>query len=118
MKRFETSLCSEFDPFGGMRVELVTEFAEPFTFWVWLGTHTDAERDRLLVEPLVLLRVQELADDEGLAALIFGVTVESQETVDRDYGGSWFHRLRQYRGRLILVISAEQASLGCGELIR
>lgn len=48
----------------------------------------------LLADPLVLLRVQELADAAGLRSLFRGLTVESQETVDRSYGGSWFNRLR------------------------
>lgn len=94
LKRLQSAMAGEFDPLGVTRVETVTAFAAPFTFWVWLGTDTDAERDRLQADPLVFLRVEELAAAEGLGSLLRGLTVESQETVDRDYEGSWFYRLR------------------------
>jgi len=59
---------------------------------IWLVTETDAERDAvcqngspraLVVEHLLTAGVR--AD---LAAYA-GVTVESQETVDREFGGNW-----------------------------
>lgn len=94
MKRLMKTVASEFDLLGVTRVETVAAFAEPFQFWVWPGTDTDADRDRLRADPLVLPRVQELAADEGLDSLFRGLTVESRQAVDRDYGDSWFLRLR------------------------
>lgn len=76
------------------RVEYVVGFDVPFRFWVWLGTGSDGERDRLASWPGLAAEVSELARASGLGLLYRGVTVESQETVDREYEGSWFYRLR------------------------
>jgi hypothetical protein len=59
---------------------------------VWLGTLTDAERDALAAEPDLASTTRVLVERSGL--FFRGVSVESQETVDRDYEGSWFYRLR------------------------
>ena len=61
---------------------------------MWLGTATDAERDGLASSDLlVALRdvVRGVGFDPGL---ISGVTVQSEQTVARDYAGSWFYALR------------------------
>ena len=60
--------------------------------WVWLGTSTDPERDALRADAGLASAVRRVVERHG--ATVGGVTVESQETVDRDYGGSWFERLR------------------------
>ena len=65
---------------GVTRVEFVASLPRP-DVWVWLGTTTDAERDRL---PALL----------GDALTVAGVTVQSEETVARDHEGSWFYALR------------------------
>jgi hypothetical protein len=64
--------------------------------WAWLGTATDAERDALPERPfrdevLEILRTAGLPEDEVGE---FGTTKQSQETVERDYQGSWFYALR------------------------
>jgi hypothetical protein len=59
---------------------------------IWLVTETDAERDALCREGIPRSQVIEhllRAGVRGDLAHAAGVTVESQETVDRDYGGNW-----------------------------
>ena len=80
---------------GVRRVEFVTAFIEPYDSWVWLGTPTDSERDELLDVPDLLELVSDAIQASGLdLSLITGATAQSQETVDRDYEGSWFYALR------------------------
>jgi hypothetical protein len=64
--------------------------------WVWLGTTTDAERDALAgTEPTLLSKVRRTAERHGFAPeKVCGISVESEETVARDYEGSWFYALR------------------------
>jgi hypothetical protein len=81
---------------GVVRVEFVGAFPELDMLGVWLGTLTDHERDAADRNSLtdqvrhVLLSVgftdAELAD--------LHVVPESQETVDRDYAGSWYYAMR------------------------
>jgi hypothetical protein len=85
------------EAFGGdgvVRVEYVSAFPDQDDAWVRLGTATDAERDGLASSDLlVALRdvVRGVGFDPGL---ISGVTVQSEQTVARDYAGSWFYALR------------------------
>jgi hypothetical protein len=80
---------------GVVRVEPVIAFSPPFDYWLWLGTTTDHERDQLRSNGGVAVRLAELTRLYGPADGAFeGFTVESQETVDREYEGSWFYRLR------------------------
>jgi hypothetical protein len=79
---------------GVVRVEYVIAFSPPFEFWVWLGTTSDSERDALSADPTVDERLRGLARHRGMSELYEGFTVESQETVDREYEGNWFYRLR------------------------
>lgn len=69
-------------PFLGFNVEPV----------VWLVTRLDAERDSVtrhgIPRDLVIQRLEEAGVRSNLAARA-GVTVESEETVDRDHGGNW-----------------------------
>ena len=76
------------------RVEFVVAFEEARDRgpWVWLGTRTDEERDALAADDGLASATRETVGRHGLR--VSGVTVESQETVDRDYDGSWFYRLR------------------------
>jgi len=59
---------------------------------VWLVTRVDAERDMFtqqgIPRDLVAQRLDEAGVRSDLAARV-GVTVESEETVDRDHGGNW-----------------------------
>jgi hypothetical protein len=69
-------------PFLGFHVEPV----------VWLVTHSDAERDLVtehgIPRDLVIQRLEETGVRPDLAARA-GVTVESEETVEREHGGNW-----------------------------
>jgi hypothetical protein len=60
-------------------------------YWVCtIKTKTDDERDRIVKlaqEKEFFLRLRNAAIDAGFTPRAFGV--ESQETVDRDYKGSW-----------------------------
>jgi hypothetical protein len=85
-------------PLGVMRVELVGAFPELNSVGVWLGTMTDHARDRLdraavgdLVRQ-VLLAVGFTPDE--LTDLAVVPESESQETVERDYDGSWYYATR------------------------
>ncbi len=82
---------------GVRRVECVAAFPEQADFAVWLGTVGDREADELRRAPGLRHRVTAVLKEVGfsdvdLAGL--GVAVLSQETVDREYGGSWFLALR------------------------
>lgn len=62
--------------------------------WVWLGTSSDAERDSLATSHGLLGLVRRLLADEVDGIEVSGVTVQSDETVRRDFEGSWFYALR------------------------
>ncbi|GAA5035689.1 hypothetical protein GCM10023335_81740 [Streptomyces siamensis] len=72
----------------------VAAFSEPFYYWVWLGVSTDQERDACRQDVTIDGRVRRVAAEYRMTELYHGFTIESQETVDRDYEGRWFHRLR------------------------
>jgi hypothetical protein len=69
-------------PFLGFHVEPV----------VWLVTTTDAEREAVIQDGIprefVIERLRRAGVRPDLAAGA-GVVVESEETVDRDFGGNW-----------------------------
>ncbi|MGI5405033.1 hypothetical protein ACQEVG_37455 [Streptomyces sp. CA-135486] len=87
-------LLREFATNGVSLVEFVVAFSEPFYYWVWLGVSTDQERDACQQDATVDGRVRRVVAEHDMAELCDGLTIESQETVDRDYEGSWFYRLR------------------------
>lgn len=90
------SLLQTFRGSGVVRIEYVSAFPFQDDAWVWLGTATDAERDALVgTEPVLLSKVRRTSERHGFAPeRVSGVTVQSEETVARDYEGSWFHALR------------------------
>jgi hypothetical protein len=94
LERLTKELRREFRDQGVDHVEYVPAFSAPFDVWVWLGTATDAERDALAADRALDDRVRRAADGCGLAELVTGTTVESKQTVDREYDGQWFYRLR------------------------
>ena len=94
MDRLREALLREFSEDGVVRVEFVPTFSPPFRFWVWLGTDTDARGEELTRDGTVGERIVEAATRLDLGAPYEGFTITSQETVDRDYEGSWFYRLR------------------------
>jgi len=93
MSRIEAGLLDEFRADRVDRVEFVVSFIEPFQFSVWLGTGSDAERDAVQTATIDA-RIRAVAAREGMDTLYRVCTVESQETIDRDFEGSWFYRLR------------------------
>lgn len=60
-----------------------------------IRVQTDAQRDRLTTNPEILPLIAAIADEESERPTEFyGYTVQSQETVDREYEGSWFYAER------------------------
>lgn len=82
---------------GVQHVEFVSAFGTSDEVWVWLATTTDAQRDALPSKEPLLSAVREAVAEVGYpVAELDNIhsTVQSQETVDRDYKGSWFYALR------------------------
>jgi hypothetical protein len=80
-----------------VRIEFVVDFSYPWRCSVWLITRTDEQRDALGALDPEREVVREVLEQVGippeqLEALT--VTSQSQETVGRDYNGSWFYALR------------------------
>ncbi len=94
LKAFEAALVKRFALHEVERVEHVVAFLPPFDFSLYLGTTTDERRDALAAIPDLDESIREVAVGIRLHTLYDGFTVESQETVDRDYEGSWFYYLR------------------------
>lgn len=71
-------------------ISFLGDFIEPV---VWLVTERDSERDHLMesgeMRDTVLRSLRKAGVREGLVQGA-GVTVESQETVDREFAGSWW----------------------------
>lgn len=90
------ALLRVFGESGVTRIEYVSALPSQDDVWVWLGTSTDGERDALArSEPQVLAEVRLIAVRHGFVAeKVSGVTVQSEETVARDFQGSWFYALR------------------------
>ena len=94
----------------GVAVLHVTAFGYLFDSAFWVAVASDAERDRLLNDAALKGRLQayirelgyaDLARKEHGEALVrsqylfdIGVTYESQETVDRVWGGNWYHAMK------------------------
>lgn len=82
---------------GVVGAEFVVGFVHPFDVEVWLVTATDAERDSLGTSNPFLAEVTSEIHSCGFPiahATIEATVAQSQETVDRDYNGSWFYALR------------------------
>ena len=80
-----------------VEVEYVVGFVHPFSVHVLLVTATDAEGDALGSSDPFLSEVTSVILSSGFPvehATIDGTVAQSQETVDRDYEGSWFYTLR------------------------
>jgi len=94
LSQLEGDLVRTLEERGVVRVEYVVAFAPPFDLSIWLGTTTDEQRDSLAGEAAIDILVRELGRKHGLLERIGYISIESVETVIRDYDGSWFHRLR------------------------
>jgi len=82
---------------GVVRIEYAAAFPHVDDFAVWLGASTDAEKDALPNKNPRLAVVRAVLADHGFTDdQLSGLRtiVQSQETVDRDYKGSWFYALR------------------------
>lgn len=78
-------------------VEFVSAFPTQDEVWVWLATATDGQRDALPPKEPLLAAVRQAVADAGYPVDELDnihSAVQSQETVDRDYEGSWFFALR------------------------
>lgn len=97
LERATPSIVQVLTPYGVVGCEYVVGFVHPFGVHVWLVTATDAERDALGSHNPFLEEVASaiLANDfPSQHASMAGTVAQSQETVDRDYEGSWFYALR------------------------
>lgn len=95
LERMRQVLVRDLSDCGITKVEFVTAFVEPFQSSVWLCVSSDVERDKLLAKPDLLELVHAaLRSNQLNASLIDSATAQSQETVNRDYEGSWFNALR------------------------
>ena len=82
---------------GVQRIEYAVGFVDPYDVSVWLATATDAQRDALAQQDGLEEKVAETLRAAGIDesdAVFSNVIVQSQETVDREYDGSWFYALR------------------------
>ena len=64
---------------------------------IWITTPSDAERDRLRTLPGLEAKFRQALRDAGYpedAVPLVGFAYESQETVDRHYGGNWWHAVK------------------------
>jgi len=64
---------------------------------VWLVTATDAEKAGVIAHRVLRPEVLAALGDAGVALDLLeraAVTVQSQETVDRDFGGSWYYAMK------------------------
>lgn len=88
------NLIAAFAADGVDRVEYVASPPDAWV-WVWRGTGTDLQRDALSVVVDLHAQVGRLLADASVEGIeVAGVRVQSAETVNRDYGGSWFNAVR------------------------
>jgi hypothetical protein len=90
-------LLGTFADLGVERIEYIVGFVEPYRVSVWLGTASDAQKDALMTREGMRETVAEVLNAAGIEstdAVFDSVAVQSQETVERDYEGSWFYALR------------------------
>ena len=67
---------------------------DPRHLAIWITTKTDEERDRLRQDPDLPQQLRDALLQVGYptaAVPLVAFEIESQETVDRDFGGSWYY---------------------------
>jgi len=67
---------------------------DPRYFCVLIDVDTDSEKRQLLDDKDFDGKIRKIALDAGYPELsipLFSVSIESQQTVDRDWGGNWFY---------------------------
>lgn len=97
LENAERELLKRVEGRGVTRVTSVAAFPDVPGAWIWLCTRTDAERDTLIGDPTIVSTGLSALEDAGFASpdtSRSGVVVQSQETVDRDFEGSWFYAQR------------------------
>ena len=70
---------------------------DPRHLAIWIKTKTDEERDRLRHDSDLQQQLRDALLQVGYptaAVPLVGFAFESQETVDRDFGGSWYSRTK------------------------
>jgi hypothetical protein len=93
------SLLAAFAGEGVLRIEYIAAWPDLDGLGVWLCTASNAARDALgpenprKAEVETILREYGL-DDRDLRTGLLATRAQSQQTVDRDYEGSWFYALR------------------------
>lgn len=104
----------------GVAVKFVSALGHAIDRAFWISVATDRERDRLKADPTLAADFERIFSDTGYAALLEaqfdqdwnkphftnqvreemaylkrpGVEIESQESVDREQGGNWWHRMK------------------------
>jgi histidine triad (HIT) family protein len=102
LDRCSPAILQALGPSGVIGVRYVVGFVHPFSVHVWLVVATDVERDGLPARDPFLEIGRGVVRRIGLPpgdASIDGSVCQSQETVDRDYKGSWFYVLRYAAAR-------------------
>jgi hypothetical protein len=97
---------------GGIPVRHIWAFGYKYDSAFWVAVNKDSERDALQADRALLDRLNGVFDETGYRQLMEdkwqaeinnpqleylktpGITFESQETVDREYGGNWYHRVK------------------------
>lgn len=70
---------------------------DPKHFAIWIATDKDQSRDRLNGDPAFKQQIRQILHEVGYpeaAIPEIGIAFESQETVDRDYEGSWWYAVK------------------------
>ena len=67
---------------------------DPRHLAIWITTNTDEQRDRLRQDSVLHQQLRDALLQAGYppaAVPLVGFAFESQETVDRDFGGNWYY---------------------------
>jgi len=94
LDQLKALLLPRFESDGVIAVRFIAWFSALDGFSVWLCTSTDVEREALDVVA-AQVDVRQIALGLGFSEVDAPVVVaQSQETVDRDFEGSWFYAMR------------------------
>jgi hypothetical protein len=97
LKHAKTRLVELFGSDGVTEVRVGAAFPQVNGVDVWLCTLADDEKVRLQAKPHRFDNVKAVLRSAGFSDVDVAkstVTVQSQETVDRDFEGSWFYATR------------------------
>jgi hypothetical protein len=97
LKHVESRLVELFGSDGVTEVRLGAAFPQVNGVDVWLCTLADDEKAHLQAKPHRMADVKTVLRNAGFSDVDVAkstVTVQSQETVDRDFEGSWFYATR------------------------